>query len=44
MDCGVGMGVSTKQSQDLKSYEIQKNRDDEEEKEEKRKKREPMII
>lgn len=30
MDCGVGTGISTMQSQDVKSNRIQKNRDDEE--------------
>lgn len=30
MDCGVGTGISTKQSQDVKSNRIQKNRNDEE--------------
>lgn len=37
MDCGVGMEISTKQSQDLKRCKIQKNREDEEEKEKKKK-------
>lgn len=37
MDCGVGMGISTKQSQYLKSNRIQKNREDEEKKEKKKK-------